>query len=206
MGLEETNKLLLAISRAQTNFLEHPDSKGVFESLLADFLALSESDAGFIGEVLSDAEGQPFLKVHANSNAAWAGETQNRFQSSHMDSQIAAVLGNAETLISNGPADDLPQNAFLGMPVMSGDKMLGMIGLANRDNGYDQAMVDYLKPLTETYGRIIGVMRANNQPQALQQRTNAGIESHRLGQALNQVHDSVFIFDAETLLFTWEEK
>lgn len=211
--LQKANALLTAISNAQRHFMLDAGTGQLFQDLLADFLALSGSGYGFIGEVLRGADGQPFLKTHAYSDIAWYEYMQHQQQTRHKDSLLAEVLHSAETLISNRPADDFhniglpdaypPLNTFLGMPVMSDDKMVGMIVLANRDNGYDQAIVDYLKPLSETYGLLIELMRSNIEGQESQLSIKAEGKSLRLRQALDQVYDNVFIFDPETLLFTY---
>jgi len=213
MGLQKANALLTAISNAQRHFMLDVGTDQLFEGLLADFLALSESEHGFIGEVLRGADGQPFLKTHAYSGIAWHEDTQNRYQPSPNDGPLAAVLHRAETLISNHPADDIRSrdfpdaysslNTFLGMPVMSGDQVIAVIGLANRGNGYDQAVLDYLKPLSETYGQIVELMQTNKEQQESQLRIKAEGKSQRLRQALDQVYDNVFIFDPDTLLFTY---
>ena len=213
MELQKANALLTAISNAQRHFMLNVEAGQLFENLLADFLALSESEYGFIGEVLRGADGQPFLKTHAFRGIDWHKDKQNCDQRSQNDGSLAAVLHCAETLISNHPTDDLldidlpggypPINAFLATPVMSGNQVIAGIGLANRYNGYDQAMVDFLKPLSETYGQIVELMRTNKKQQESQLRIKAECTSHRLRLALDQVYDNVFIFDPETLLFTY---
>jgi len=195
MGLEKANALLAAISNAQRLFMNDAGAGQLFEELLADFLALSESEYGFIGEVLRGADGQPFLKTHAYTDISWDEETQHLYEQSlaggmrfgKLKSLYGAVLTTAEAVISNHPADDSrstglpkghpPLRAFMGVPVMFGYEMVGMLGVANRESGYDQALLDYLKPLIETYGRVIALTRANNERLALQAQTKAIVET-----------------------------
>lgn len=181
MGLEKANALLTAISKAQSRFMRDAGAVQLFDELLADFLALSESEYGFIGEVLKDADGQPFFKAHAHTDVCWDEQTKHLYEQGLTDGMCfgklhalyGAVLSTGEAVISNKPAEDPrstglpkghpPLHAFLLVPVMSGDEMIGMIGVANRQSGYDQQLLDYLKPLIETYGRIIELRRANNE-------------------------------------------
>lgn len=65
----------------------------------------------------------------------------------NLKSLFGEVLVTGETLIANDPASDprrggLPPghpalNAFMGMPIHRGDRLVGMIGIANRPGGYD---------------------------------------------------------------------
>ncbi len=207
MGLQKANALLTAISNAQAHLMFDVGDGQLFENLLADFLALTESECGFIGEVLREDDVQSSFKMHAHQGIAWREAAQDCDQAGSSDEALAAVLLRAETLIENHPTTnfcnlDLHEgcvslNAILALPVMSGGNIVGMICLANRDIGYDQTLIDYLKPLTETYGRIIELTRANKGSHKSEGK------SQRLRQALDQVYDNVFFFDSQTLLFTY---
>ena len=54
--------------------------------------------------------------------------------------------------------------------------MTGMVGLANRDGGYDQRLVDEIRPITVTCGSLINAYRAEKQLR----------ESHALQEAVMQ--------------------
>ncbi len=209
MGLEKANALLTAISNAQSHFMLGHDIGQLYEELLADFLALSESEYGFIGEVLRGPDGQPFLKTHAYTDISWDEETPHLYEQSladgmhfgKLESLYGAVLTTAEAVICNHPAEDSrstglptghpPLRAFMGVPVMFGDEMVGMLGVANSESGYDQAQLDYLKPLIETYGRIIALTRAKNERLALQAQTKAIVET---------AVDAIVVIDAKGVI------
>jgi hypothetical protein len=50
----------------------------LFDRLLTDLLLLTESEYGFIGEVLLDDNGDPYMKTYAITNIAW-NETWMQF-------------------------------------------------------------------------------------------------------------------------------
>lgn len=169
----EASALLAAISRAQEHFIREDDPKVLFDELLKDFLALTDSACGFIGEILHTAEGSPYLKTHAITNVAWNDETREFYEKNapkgleffNLRTLFGAVIETGEPVITNAPADDSRRagtpvghprlDAFLGVPVHSGDSLVGMIGVANRPGGYDESQIEFLQPLLRTYGQLI---------------------------------------------------
>jgi GAF domain-containing protein len=58
-------------------------------------------------------------------------------------------------------------NAYLGLPLYSGNKLLGMAGISNRPGGYDEELADLLKPLLGTIGSLIaGYQNLNSRRKA----------------------------------------
>ena len=169
--------LLEAISAAQSGFITNADPRDLFDRLLISLLAITESEYGFIGEVLHNPDGTVYLKTHATTNIAWNEETR-KFYENHMPVGLefrnlktlyGAVLRSAEPIISNDPANDpraggCPEghpalNAFLGLPFFSGKEFIGMVGIANRPGGYDFELADFLKPFLSTCGNIVHAFR-----------------------------------------------
>ncbi|MGO1502609.1 MAG: sensor domain-containing phosphodiesterase [Marinobacter sp.] len=162
-----------AIHHAQSAFLANDNERSAFEQMLNDLLALTGSQFGFIGEVLHQPNGTPFLKVGAITNVAWSPETQALYQEmerrgmifSRLDNILGQPMVTGETIISNNLATDsrrggLPSghptiNTYIGIPVFSGETQLGLIGLANRAEGYTQKLADELAPLSQTLGTLI---------------------------------------------------
>jgi diguanylate cyclase (GGDEF)-like protein len=82
-----------------------------------------------------------------------------------LDNILGQPMVTGETIISNNPAQDtrrggLPSghptiNTYIGIPVFSGNTHLGLIGLANRAEGYTQKLADELAPLSQTLGTLI---------------------------------------------------
>ncbi len=173
-----------AVARAQSNFIANAAATGAFELLLDDLLRVAESEYGFVGEILHDAAGQPYLKTHAITNIAWDAATR-RYYDAHaaqglefrnLKTLFGAAILSGEPVIANDPADDprrggLPpghpaMTAFLGLPIRVGGKLVAMAGIANRPGGYDMALVNWLQPLLLTIGQMVEARRATLARQA----------------------------------------
>jgi PAS domain S-box-containing protein len=175
------NKLLTCIGHVQELSVRETDKSQLFEALLSSFIDLSESEYGFIGEILSGPEDLPFLRIHAITNIAWNRETRAFFEDkmqsglefTNLDTLFGAVIRDGDLVLCNDPTSDkrsggLPKghpalHTFMGIPVHFGDKLVGMIGVANRKGGYDKALADFLQPLVKTYGHAIEVYSVNRQ-------------------------------------------
>ncbi|MHC4904054.1 MAG: sigma 54-interacting transcriptional regulator [Planctomycetota bacterium] len=173
----DEHRLLLAISRAQQEFIAEQDTRELFSRLLESMLDLTASEYGFIGEILHTPEGQPYLKTHAITNISWNAETQRFYEENaaqglefyNLRTLFGAVITSGEAVISNDPARDprrggLPPdhpalNAFLGVPFRKGADLIGMVGLANRRGGYCEGVVTYMEPLLSTCANIIQARR-----------------------------------------------
>lgn len=167
-ALLETQAMLAAIGRIQAQLLTRKDTQAAFDELLSELLRVSASRYGFIGEVLHDDHGQPFLRIHAITDIAWNEATRrlvDRYRSGglefrRLDTLIGEVLRTGETVISNAPHADprrggLPEghpplDAFMGIPFLHGEALTGMVGLANRPGGYSTEVLEMLQPVLGT--------------------------------------------------------
>ena len=178
MNTTDRDRLLLkAITSAYTEFIDLMKPKAVFERLLQLLLSVTDSEYGFIGEILHNEEGQPYLKVFSITNIAWNEETRRFYEENapqgmefhNLKTLFGQVMVTRKPVISNQPGTDprrggLPEghpalNAFLGVPIHSGDSMIGMAGIANRPGGYDTDVVSFLEPFLLTCGNFIRMIR-----------------------------------------------
>ena len=190
-------ELLAAISRIQYGFIAHAESPAVFDNLLAEVLHLTQSEYGFVAEVRRTQKGEPFLKCHAITNIAWNDETRALFERLapnlefyNLNTLFGAVVRTGRAVIANDPANDPrrgglpaghpPLNAFLGLPVYLGEELVGMIGLANRPEGYTEGDVEYLQPLLATYGNLIEGYRNNQRRKFAEIALREGVERFEL--------------------------
>ena len=71
--------LLRSIKNAQSKYIIDSYSKQLFDDLLDETLNLTQSEFGFIGEILKDQNGKPYLKTHTITNIAWNKETRELY-------------------------------------------------------------------------------------------------------------------------------
>ena len=194
--------LLNAVSRAQARFIADTDTSLIFNELLVDLLALTNSEYGFIGEVLHTADNQPYLHTYAITNIAWDAATREFYEKNsanglefyNLKSLFGEVLRTQLPVIANSPATDLRRgglpeghpalNAFLGAPLYSGGHMAGMVGIANRPGGYNEDVLLYLQPMLNTCANIITAHKNNRQ----RQETEAALKNSQ--QQLQAVLDN----------------
>ena len=161
------------ISQAQTLFIADNDDQKTFEKLLADTVATNTSQFGFIAEVLYSEENTPYVNMLAMSNIAWdkqseAAYTQYKTQGmkfSNLNTLFGATLTTGKPIISNSPATDMratgtPKGhpaltAFLGIPIFKNSQPVAILGLANKKEGYSEADIDSLKPITHLISQFM---------------------------------------------------
>lgn len=169
--------MLQAIAEAQSGTLIQKNVQGVFDKLLTTILELTSSEYGFIGEIFYKDEATPWLKTHAISNISWNEETLNFYNENapqgleftNLNTLFGAALIDLQPVISNNPEADprsggLPEGhptmrSFLALPVVREGKGTALIGIANRPQGYDQNLIEWLEPLVITIGQIIDNVR-----------------------------------------------
>lgn len=162
-----------SIHRAQNLFLTSHNEHAAFELMLNDLLVLTGSQFGFIGEVMHKSTGDPYLKIGAITNLAWSPETQALFQKverrgmvfDRTDTILTRPMMTGEVIVSADVVTDdrgqgLPEghppiNTYIGIPVHSGERLIGLIGLANRSGGYTNKLAVELEPLLQTVGTLI---------------------------------------------------
>jgi len=179
--LRESNRLLDSIREIQNKYMTEIEPKVLFEDLLNKFISLTESAFGFIGEILHDDEGSPYLKTYAITNIAWNDATRKTYDESielgfefhNMETLFGQTILTEKAFISNSPKEDpnsggLPGghpdlNSFLGVPIHVDKRLVGMIGVANRASGYQREIVKFLEPLISTSGQLILKFRKENE-------------------------------------------
>ncbi|MFN3985443.1 MAG: EAL domain-containing protein [Rhodocyclaceae bacterium] len=207
-ALDAAQQLGRIITRTQSLFVGDSDRKTVFAQLLDDLLALTRSEYGFVGEVLRTADGSPYLKTYAITDISWDPGSRTFFERNiddglefhNLDTLFGAVMTSGRAVIANDPERDPrrggtppghpPLRAFLGVPVAHAGELVGMIGLANRPGGYDDAVVDFLAPVVSTLAHLTAATRARRDFEAAQ------TELARLSRVASETTNGVVITDA----------
>jgi PAS domain S-box-containing protein len=169
---QSAEALLEAIRHVQQLAIAGCEPAPLFDYMLSQVLIVTRSAYGFIGEVLED-EGRQYLKTHAITNIAWNEDTRRFFEEQaprglefrNLETLFGATVTSGEAVIANDPQGDprsggLPEghpamDSFLGVPLVDGDGMVGLLGIANRPGGYDQDVVRFLEPLTSSAARLV---------------------------------------------------
>lgn len=162
-----------AIERIYGKFIDDNNRNEVFDALLDEVLTLTGSEYGFIGEVLHQDDGTPYLKTRSITNIAWNDETRALYQQQaekgfefyNLNSLFGAALVTEETVISNNPAEDNrraglpkghpPMHAFMGIALKIQGKLVGLVGIANAPAGYSKKVENDLSPISYSIAQLI---------------------------------------------------
>ncbi len=175
---ERQLQVIAAIRRAQEEYIGSRSLRAALGALLGPLLDFTSGEFGFIGEVLSDPNGRPYLQVLTLTNIAWDEVTRGHYAwhetqgltFSNLNSLFGAVITGGDLVISNDPARDPrrgglppghpPLRSFLGIPLKHGSEVVGVIGVANRPGGFEAGAVAGLEPLLTTSVSLIQADRA----------------------------------------------
>lgn len=199
---QESRRLLELVQQAQSAFITTQNHHALFDQLLQQIIDYTGSRFGFFGEVLRNDQGAPYLRTFAISNIAWDDDSR-AFYAAHapkgmefrnLDSLFGQVLRSGEALLSNNPPQHPasggtppghpPLQAFLGLPVRVDQQMIGMLGLANRQDGYQHEQIEQLQPLLACLGQMIDALR--REQQLTREQELQGKQQHALS-LLNEI-------------------
>ncbi len=189
--VERKRETLAALRRAQEAFIADPEGTAAFDDLLSTLISSTGSEFGLIGEVAQDDRGAPFLRLLAAS-AEGGSAAARQFISEHradghefhnLGSLLGAVMLEDQPLIANDVPND-PRSggiseghpalrSFMGVPVMVAGATIGMLGVANRAAGYDQAVLNELQPLLATCGSLLVASRNEQRRRAAEEALRA---------------------------------
>lgn len=172
--LMKSNSMLRALGSAQWHYIAGAHPTRFLGSLLEDILSLTDSDSGFIGEVLSGEGGRQYVRMHAFCGAG-STELSRDCVRPHdglefdLDTFFGTAIASGKPVISNDPAADprcmgIPAGhprleSFLGLPIHRRGELVGIIGLANRPQGYDEQLIQYLNPVVVRCGALVDAYR-----------------------------------------------
>ncbi|MBF0191149.1 MAG: PAS domain S-box protein [Magnetococcales bacterium] len=175
MAAKQPLQLQIAcITRIQGLFIEdsHPDT--LFNTLLLEILRFTGSRYGFITETVLAEDGTSWALRHLATSRV-SGETwvhasfveRERTDICCVEESclfVVPVRTGQPILVNQAiddpgrcglPLDHPPLASFLGMPVKRGKGVVGVLGLANRPQGYDAGVVEALEPVVAACARII---------------------------------------------------
>ncbi|MDC0707969.1 PAS domain S-box protein [Stigmatella sp. ncwal1] len=213
--LAATQRMLQALTQAHAEFIVWGEHRALLQRLLALALELTQSDLGFIGEMVSLSEGEPFLRPHAIFPLDWTEALRGYTVSTRPASGgqrsattlFDAVLGADEPLwlktptrilVEGSPAASLPDlSHFLVLPFAVADKPVGRVVLTNRPGGYDSDLIEFLQPLLTTCGTLLHAWRNDEHHRRAEQTLQAQQQQmKKLALVAARTHNAVIITDA----------
>ena len=78
--LEKQAEMLTALTRAQSTYITESKPREAFGELLELLLSVTESEYGFIGEVMYREDGTPYLKTYAITDISWDHATRTFYE------------------------------------------------------------------------------------------------------------------------------
>jgi signal transduction histidine kinase/DNA-binding response OmpR family regulator len=175
------NNMLLSLKTFQTAFFLADNLTETFDKMLSYLLKITESDFGYLGEVLQDHEGKSFLKTNSITNFSRSKESKEFYKKDtvaelafkNLKTLLEYTLSTEKPIISNTastyshqngiPEGDHEISTFMGLPVFYNGSIVGIIGVANRLKGYDEKIIHFLEPFLATYGTIVQNFRLRSE-------------------------------------------
>ena len=170
---EVSAALLSALAQALMVYSTTESVTKAFVHLLPEVLRISQSPFGFLAEVRYSAMNKPYLYSHAVTDIYKPGfglyDIVTELQFHNLDTLNGAIMTGRRPVLTNDPPNDprsggLPfghagLKAFLGLPFLVDDDLVGATSLGNRPGGYSEREVELLVPLCEIGGLIIATDR-----------------------------------------------
>jgi len=181
--LTQQQKLLNMLHQSTTNFVVKSNFRQTMTEMLNTLLDITGSEYGFTGEIFYNDNDEPYLRTHALTDISWNAETKKLYNDSikdglefrNLSTLFGEVMTTGKAVISNDPTSDPraggrpvghpKMDNFLGVPIFYGETLVGMYGIANRAGGYDDKIINFLRPFDATYGAIIHSKRLTDQDQ-----------------------------------------
>lgn len=221
--LENKTRQLLTITEALTACLETGNVNEASTILLRSALRQTESEYGFVGVVVDD----PALRILAHEGIVWNDRFNHEFveptihrfhqqgylEFSNFNNLFGWAITSGETVLSNSPGSDSragglppghpPLKSFLGVPIRKGSDTVGLIGVANRPEGYTDLDQDKIMGLLQAAGVVFENYRHKERELVLQaEREQANMKlwknEERLNLALEATSEGVWDWDLTT--------
>ena len=185
--------MLESINCCHKSFVDYKNSDELYDNLLKHLLKISNSQYGFISEWIESADNDkpPYLHHLTITNISWNSSSRKlysllkskNFDFHNMNTLFGMCGITKKLIISNNPYTDtrrggvsaLPTghpilNSFAGIPMIFRNNFIGVIGIANRENGYTEEFIQKINPVICAITNIVGsylnelkILKLNNQ-------------------------------------------
>ncbi len=163
--LQANKNLLARIQKAYDKSLEITDIPPLIRNILDDVLSLTKSKLGFYCKIIEANGNNPKIEIEkfnlpkrfyieedAERLQPLVGMQLNLQEKDILKETIRYGVTNFQNSVVGGQLPEiltkaLPKiNSLLILPIFNGKELEGVIGVANRAQGYDETLVDYLRP------------------------------------------------------------
>ncbi len=175
-SLKRRTAMLRILTEVQSEFIAGAHPQDLFDELVESLLELTDSECGFIGEVLHSGSETSYLRIRSLTTAV-RNQADRHFRESQareklypcdLNTPLGEVAMTGSALLSNNPVDD-PRAAGLpdGLPPLTSllvaplrgrdetERLSGMIGIANRPGGYDEDLLWTIQPFLVTCANLL---------------------------------------------------
>jgi diguanylate cyclase (GGDEF)-like protein len=202
-------RLFSILTEAQASFIAGQEHRQVLTSLLAKVVTLTGTRFALLGEINSYINGLADVEVTIvrPKPQAEPGPDSEVIESSLSDDEpvddIDAARDWINAYLSGGPEEASKTrarsvlNASLALPLLSGEKLIGMIGLELADPRLERELADFFSPVQVAVAGFLIAARDRSS------RVNA---ETRLQSALESQPNAFALFDAEDRMITYNKR
>lgn len=163
---KKKTQLLQFINKTRASYLQNNDLTMACQTVLPELIDISDSQFAFIGQMKGEGDASK-LFIHAISEIVWDSSSftqYNEYKKRNLyfdsfDNLFGTTILTGEVTISNTSGSHpnskgVPQghpriSRFLGLPIKVKDRVVGMIGLANKFEPYALDDAEFLQPLLD---------------------------------------------------------
>lgn len=203
-ALRQQHEVLRTISEAQAFYIDRGDHAALWDFVIDAVLSITQSSFGLVATPGRDAGGD-YLRVKSLGHLGWdagrravlAARYPDGLEVRSLDNLVGrAVLSGVrvtagpdetEMLRQALPAGHAEVKTFAGLPLHDGSRVVGVVALANREGGYDDACLDAVAPLLAFIASVMRSIGLSEQRHAAEARLLA---------VVNSAQDVVVTFDA----------
>ncbi len=207
--MRKEQNLLKVLHQGITDYQALMSGKKLWTFLLEALRELTDSDYALIGEVMPTSTTNA-LKIHAITDLSWSEDSRllmERLRSGDMTltnpkSLLGRVFAYGEVIMTNDvyshvncggfpPGHPVLHN-YLGVPIVSGERLIGMFAIANSKQPLNQALLDWLQPFTDTCALLINLYsQMAEREQVTQDLASARDQAERANQAKSEFLSSM---------------
>ncbi|WP_429052726.1 sensor domain-containing diguanylate cyclase [Aeromonas veronii] len=196
--------LLEVMFTAHDSFLIERDIASACDKIFNPLLRVTGSEFGFIG-ILRRENHKLILHIPSITNLSWDEPTKQWYELQrqagglvfrNFDNLFGHVITHNTIVCTNEPTKHFASRgtptghpdlqSFLGIPIRYNNAVIGMIGLANRLGGFDDAVMTLITPLVTTLGTLVHARNIEDERNNIEKTLRFNAEHDYLTGLLNR--------------------